>query len=117
MIAFDVFVTVPVAAREAVVIAAPDLHKADAAFQQASCDQALASKVFGFFGNVDCGWILAAGILQTVHLQDVLRLAGNVEGFRCTELHLRGQFVRANPSIQSRVTRPLLVEAAIQLIQ
>ena len=43
----EVLVAVPVAAREAVVGAAPHLHETDAALQHAAGDQAVAAEVFG----------------------------------------------------------------------
>ena len=47
VVAGDVFVRVPVAAREAVVGAAPDLDEPDAALEQPAGDQAVAAEVFG----------------------------------------------------------------------
>jgi uncharacterized protein YoaH (UPF0181 family) len=45
VIAADVLVGIPVAAGEAVVVAAPDLHEAHAAFEQAAGDEAFAAEV------------------------------------------------------------------------
>ena len=47
VVAGEVLVRVPVAARKAVVGAAPDLHEAHAAFEQSAGDQAIAAEVFG----------------------------------------------------------------------
>ena len=47
VVALHVFVLVPVAPREAVVVAAPDLHEAHAALEQPPGDEALAAEVIG----------------------------------------------------------------------
>ncbi len=47
MIALDVLVRVPVAAGEAIVAAAPDLHEPDAPLEQTAGGQALAAEVVG----------------------------------------------------------------------
>jgi len=43
----DVFVRIPIAASETVIIAGPNLDEADTAFQQPSRDQTFAAEVFG----------------------------------------------------------------------
>ena len=45
----DVFVAVPVAARKAVVGAAPNLHEPHAPLQQPAGEQAIAAKILGHF--------------------------------------------------------------------
>ena len=47
VIALEVLVRIPVAAREAVVGAGPDLHEANAALQQTARDQAMPAELRG----------------------------------------------------------------------
>ena len=76
MIALDVLVGIPVAAREAVVVAAPDLYEADAALEEAAGGEALETEVVGFLRGVDLGRPAGLARLHAVHPQDVLRLVG-----------------------------------------
>ena len=53
VVALHVLVAVPVAPREAVVVAAPDLHEPHAALEQPPRDEALAAEVVGLLERVD----------------------------------------------------------------
>ncbi len=117
MVPFDVFVAVPVTPRKAVVVAGPDLNEPDASFQQTTSDKALAAKVLGFFRNVNVIRIGCSRIIQSVHLQCVLRFFGKIERFRSAELHFCSHFVAANAGFQSRISVALLFVILIQLLQ
>ena len=76
VIALDVLVGIPVAAREAVVVAAPDLYEADAALEEAAGGEALETEVVGLLRGVDLGRPVGLARLHAVHPQDMLRLVG-----------------------------------------
>ena len=76
VIALDVLVGIPVAARETVVIAAPDLHEADAALEESAGGEALEAEVVGFLRNIDLSRPVGFARLDAVHPQDMLRLVG-----------------------------------------
>ena len=78
VILFDIVVVVPRLAG-----AVPELHVADAALEKAPGDQCLPS--------VDT---------VAVHLADVGRLFGEVEGVACFALHTKGEFVGMNAGIE-----------------
>ena len=73
VVAGDVFVAVPVPARETVVVTRPDLDEADSAFQQASGDQAFTAEVFRFLWSVDRLRVSRSQAVETIHFQDVSR--------------------------------------------
>ena len=79
----EVFVAVPVAARKAVVGAAPDLHEPHAPLQQPPGDQAVGPKVLG-------DWFVEA-----VQFLRRLRLVRDIEHFGRAELQPGGQLVGA----------------------
>src|SRR5206468_1948169 len=70
VVARDVLVGIPVAAREAVVGTAPNLHKAYAALDQAAGDQATAAEIFGDL------------LIETVEPLGCLGLAAQVQHLR-----------------------------------
>src|SRR5688500_9890340 len=53
MVAANVFMRIPVAAREAIIVPAPNLHEPYAAFQQTTCYQALPREVIDLLNFVD----------------------------------------------------------------
>ncbi len=67
-------------------LSVPQLHVSHAALQESPGDQRLAAVYAG-----------------AVHLDDVLRLAGQLEGFGRLNLHPEGQLERLNPCIKPRV--------------
>src|SRR4051812_4008227 len=87
----EILVAVPVAARKAVVGAAPDLNEAHAAFEQAARDEAVASEV------------LRNLAVQAVELAGGFRFARDVEDARGAQLqpgrHLVGRDTRFEPRI------------------
>ena len=91
MVFGDVFVTIPVAARKAIVGAAPNLHEADAPFQQPAGKQAIAAEIFGHFLVEPVACRVAAVSLR------------NVEHFGCAELQPRRQFVGGDARFQPGV--------------
>src|SRR5580704_969833 len=101
----DVFVRVPVSTRKTVVAAGPDLHEPYAALQQTSGNEAFTAEVNGFLLGVDLGGKSGRRIVEAVHLQDVFRLAGDVESLGRAELHAGGQFVAMDAGLEPRVAR------------
>ena len=106
MVAFYVAVAVPVAAWKAVVVPAPDLDEADAAFEQASSDEAFASEEFAFGLLIDVARIVDSGSLgcQAIHVLDVLRFLRDVERVGGAELHRGGKFITADAGGEPVVT-------------
>ena len=100
VVALDVLVAVPIPAREPVVVAAPDLHKPHAAFQQPAGRQALASEDINFLRSVDLLRPVFHVIADAVHLQHPRGLLGNIERFGRGELHLRREFIAADATLQ-----------------
>ena len=60
---------VPVAAGVAIVIAAPDLHKADAAFEESPGGQTFAAEGVDFFGGINFCRPRGDVIANAVHFQ------------------------------------------------
>ncbi len=114
VIALYVFVRVPIASRESIVVAAPDLHEADASFQQATCDQAFLRKVDRFFVGVDLFGKRRGDVVEPVEFHDVLGLLADVDRLGSGQLHAGGEFVAANsriePAIARAVGRMFLIE-------
>ena len=100
VVAFDVFVGVPVAAGEAVVIAAPDLDEADPAFEETASGQAFAAEDVDFFGVVDVFGPFAFVVADAVHFAGGGGFFGEVEGVGSGELHACGEFVGTDASVE-----------------
>ena len=83
MIASHILMTIPVATRKTVVITTPDLDIANPSFNQPARDETLTPEIFGFFRRIDLLGIFRLWIIQPVHLQDVVRLLGNIQCSRC----------------------------------
>ena len=105
VVAFDVFVGVPVAAWEAVVVAAPDLDEADPAFEETSCGEAFAAEDVDFFGVVDVFGPFAFVVADAVHFADGGGFLGEVEGVWGGELHAGGEFVGTDARVETVVAR------------
>lgn len=115
MITFHILVAVPVAARVAVVVAAPDLYKAHPALQQTPGGQALTAKELGLRLHIDAAVVHAGRFRgQAIHVADVLGLAGEVEGVRGAELHGGREFIGAHPRLKTVVTGMLLRMGPVQ---
>ena len=78
MVSSHVFVAVPVAPGEAVVVATPYLDEADAALDQPSSNETFAAEILGFLLWVDFLWILFLGAFKTVEFKDVCGFLGYV---------------------------------------
>src|SRR6266849_2231496 len=105
MVVPDVFVGIPVAAWEAVVIAGPDLHKANPPFEQATRHQAFAAEVVHLLDWID---LLVKGrlaMIEAIHPEDVVGFPGNIERFRSGELHPSCQFIASNARGEAIITR------------
>ena len=103
VVAFDVFVGVPVAAGEAVVVAAPDLDEADPAFEETASGQAFAAEDVDLFGVIDVFGPFAFVVADAVHFADGGGFLGEVEGVWGGELHACGEFVGTNASVEAVV--------------
>ncbi len=116
VVALDVAVAVPVAAREAVVVSAPNLNEAHAPLEQAPGDEALAAEEFGFGLHVDGAGVVDAGSFrrEAIHAPDVLRFTGNVEGVGRAELHGSGKFIGADTGREAVVAGPGLGMQAVE---
>ena len=106
VVASDIFVGVPIAARKAVVIARPDLDEANAAFEKAAGDEAFASKIVGFFARVNFLGPLFGGLVDAVGVEDLLGFVRDIEGFGSGELKASGQFVAADARIEPGIAFP-----------
>ena len=78
MITLDIFMGVPVATRKTVIVAGPDLDESHSSFEQPASNQTLPPKVFRFLSRVDFVRISRPESIESVHLHDVIRFAGNV---------------------------------------
>ena len=101
----EVFVAVPVAAREAVVGTGPDLDEADAAFDEASGDEA----AFGHFGG--------DGIVEAVEFAGGGGLAGEAEDFGGAELEFSGHLVGRDAGFEAGVAFVGLEVGAVDLVE
>ena len=81
VIAAEVFVAVPVAAREAVVRAGPDLDEAHAALEQSAGDQAVSAEVADLLARVHGAFVFAVGRIEAVEVEDVLRFPAEIGQF------------------------------------
>ena len=114
MVALDIFVRIPVAPGEAIVIPAPDLHEPHSSFEQAAGDQALPAEVLDLFGRVDLAGPTGLAMVEAVELQDVLRFPPQVERFGGGQLHAGRQFVTADAGFKTRVSRAFPRMVAVQ---
>ena len=117
VVAGDVLVGIPVATREAVVVAGPDLHKADAAFEEASGGQALAAEGILFFGDIDFFRPNLRGVIDAIAGLRLFGFLGQVEGVWCGELHLGGKLVAANAGFETRVARMRVGMGPVELAE
>ncbi len=114
MVSLDIFVAVPIATREAVVIAGPDLHETNAAFEEASGGEALATEVVGFFLPVN---FLGPGSpigFEAIHLSNVVGLSGDVQSLGRGELHAGGELVAFDPGVETGIGCALREVLAIE---
>ncbi len=101
----DVLVAVPVAAREAVVGAAPDLHEAHAALEQPPGHQAARAEVLG------------QRLVHAVKLADLRRLLADIERFRGAQLQPRRHLVGLDAGFELGVLAARRHVGAIDLLQ
>src|SRR5688500_1206183 len=94
---------IPVPPRKTVVVPAPDLDEADAAFEEASCHQAFARKIFTLLTSVDLFRPGARTLLEPVKFQHARRFLRNLERFRRRELHFRRELITADPRLEPRI--------------
>ena len=105
---------IPVAAGEAVVVAAPDLHEPHAPFEQPAGRQAAKPEVVRLLLGVDLAGPARPRPVEAVKLEHVLRLAGQIERLGRGQLHLRCEFVALDPGLQATVARVALQMVAIE---
>ena len=117
VVAGDVFVGIPVAPREAVVVAGPDLHEADAAFEETACGQALAAEGILFFGDIDFFRPNLRGVIDAIAGLRLFRFLREVEGVRRGELHLGGELVAADAGFETRVARMRVGMGPVELFE
>ena len=103
MVALDVFMGIPVAAGEAVVVAAEDLHKPHAPLEQPPGGEALEAEVVNLLLGIDLAGPAAAGSLHDIHPQYMIGIVGNAQGFRSGRLHAGGELVAFDAALQPRV--------------
>src|SRR3954462_8660349 len=102
MILGEIFVAVPIAARETVVSAAPDLNETNAAFEQAAGDKAARAKIFSDL------------LVDAVNFFGGVRFAGQIEGFGRGELQAGGHFETGNAGVETRIAGARLEMFAIE---
>ena len=100
VVALEVLMGIPVAAREAVVIATPHLHKAHAALQQPPRRQALLGEIKCLFVSADFLEPILRAAVEAVGLEDVLRLGLEVERLRCGQLHTGSKFIATDARVE-----------------
>jgi hypothetical protein len=108
---------VPVAAGEAIVVAAPDLHEPDAPLEQTAGGQTLAAEVVGLLERVDLLVERRLPMVESVEPEHFRRLAHDVERLRGGKLYPGGQFVALDPAVQPVVTGSGGGVVAVQAIQ
>ncbi len=91
MVAGDVFVRVPVAARETVVGPAPELHEAHAALEQPPRNQTITAEILGDF------------LVESVRPLDRLRLPRQVQHLRRGQLQHGRHLVGCDPGVEPAV--------------
>ena len=113
VVALEVLMGIPVAARETVVVATPHLHKAHATLQQPPRRQALLGEIKCLFVGADSLEPSLRAAVEAVGLEDVLRLGLEVERLRCGQLHPSSKFIatdaRVEPLISFTCTSVLMV--------
>ena len=117
VIAFDILMAIPIAAGKAIVIAAPDLHKAHTTFQESAGGKAFAAHVVGFFSCVDLSGPFFAMFLDAIHGFDCGGFLADIERLGCGELHFGGKFVAFDSGIQAAVFFALLLVDLVELFQ
>src|SRR5437899_248913 len=105
MVLGEVLVRVPVATREAVVGATPNLHEADAALQQTAGQQAVAAEVLG------------DRYVEAIELARRRRLAGEVEDFRGAELEAGRQLVGGDAGVEPGVALAPGLVCTVELLE
>ena len=75
MIPAHILMRVPIPPGKTVVVAGPDLDKADAAFDQPPSNQALPPEVIHFFARIDFFRPLFCSLINTVEAEDVFGFA------------------------------------------
>ena len=110
---------IPVAAGEAVVVAAPDLHEPHAPFEQPAGRQAAEPEVVRLLLGIDLAGPARPRPVEAVELEHVLRFTGQIERLGRGQLHLRREFVALDPGLQTAVALAALqmmtVETADQV--
>ena len=118
VVAVDVLVRIPVPAREAVVVAAPDLHEPHAPLEQAAGGQALAAEVIGLLERVDFLVERRLAVIEPVEPAALPRgSAREVQRLGRGELHLRGQLVALDPAVEPIVALRDGGVLAVQAVQ
>ena len=103
MVPLEVLMGIPIPARMAIVVAAPDLHESNTPLQQSPRDQAPAPERVHLFLGID---LLGPGRRippNTIGVEDVFGFAGQVESFRSSQLHPRGEFITTDPRLKPRI--------------
>ena len=100
VVAFDVFVGVPVAPREAIVVAAPHLHEAHPALEEAPRGEALEGEVPSLLGGVDLRRPHGRHAVETIQREHVVGLVGQRQRLGGGQLHPRRQLVGADPGLE-----------------
>ena len=113
----DVLVRVPIAAREAVVVAGPDLDEPYAPLDEASGGEALPAHDVGLFRGVDLGGPLLRGVVDAVSLLDPGGFLRQVQRFGRRQLHAGGEFVGADAGLQALVSRTCCCVDSVQPFQ
>jgi hypothetical protein len=103
VVAVDVFVRIPVAARKAVVVAAPDLDEAHATFEEAAGGEALLGKMKRLFVGADFFGPRLRAAVEAVEFLHVRGLGLEVERLGSGELHAGGEFVAADAGVEPLV--------------
>ena len=95
----DVLVGIPIATREAVVVARPNLDEAHPSLNQATGGQAFPTHDVGFLACIDFGGPLLGGVVDSVVFLDPGGFLREVQRLRCRQLHAGGQFIGADASL------------------
>ena len=101
MVAFNIFVRIPISPRKAVIVSAPDLHKSDAPFEQPARGEALLAEMESLFVGVDFFIPSLRTAIDSIQSQRVLGLSPKIERFGSRELHFRRQARSSAPDLQA----------------
>src|SRR5258706_15297283 len=105
MVFGQVLMAIPVAPRNSIISAAPDLDEPHAAFEEPARNEAALAEIFGGL------------LIQTVEFAGSLGFAGDIKHLGSAQLQFSGQLIGSNTGVQPRVARARSQMRSIQLLE